>query len=346
MGTEYDIIIIGAGWYGCHIASLIQNDFNVLIIDKSSDIFKGSSYYNQNRLHLGYHYSRDFKTRNLCQRNYDEFKRKYNNCIEDVKDNFYCVSKESLLCQMTYLSIFKNENFDINLRENNLFQNIEGDLIDVNEKVINSKKAKEIFKERLNNCTFLFDTEIKSINHENDVVNINDLYSCKLLLDCTYNQLGIDKRKYTYELTISLLYRKLKKFGAITIVDGNFCSLYPREDKIYTLTDVENTPVFCSSSFDDIKNLNVSDSLVLDRREKMENKITKYFPDFKDFFSYDGYFLSYKTKMISSSDSRDISIFKSCDRIVSVNCGKIYGIFEWEVYILNHIKNLKDKFLL
>ena len=85
---DFDIIIIGAGWYGCHIANKLQDKYKILIIDKSDDIFNGSSYYNQNRLHLGYHYCRDYSTRNLCQNYYDKFKNDYSECIDEIDDNY------------------------------------------------------------------------------------------------------------------------------------------------------------------------------------------------------------------------------------------------------------------
>ena len=46
--------------------------------------------------------------------------------------------------------------------------------------------------------------------------------------------------------------------------------------------------------------------------------------------------------MIYSSDSRDITITNLNSRIISVNCGKIYGIFEWEKYILNFLKSAEE----
>jgi L-2-hydroxyglutarate oxidase LhgO len=67
------IVIIGGGWYGCYSALLLQDKYDVILIEKNDDIFKESSYYNQNRLHLGYHYSRNFNTRNLCKNGFNKF---------------------------------------------------------------------------------------------------------------------------------------------------------------------------------------------------------------------------------------------------------------------------------
>jgi hypothetical protein len=168
---------------------------------------------------------------------------------------------------------------------------------------------------------------------------INDTFKAKLILDCTYNQLNLSQNKYLYELTISLLYKKQQPFGGLTIMDGDFCSLYPRYDNIYTLTDVEFTPIKKSHDFNEIKNYMPCDDEINQTRQCMENKLCHYFPKFLEMFTYDGYFLSFKTKQLSCSDSRDIKITKINKKILSVNCGKIYGIFEWEKYVLKYVND-------
>jgi hypothetical protein len=72
----------------------------------------------------------------------------------------------------------------------------------------------------------------------------------------------------------------------------------------------------------------------------METKLKKYYPNFNTSFEYIDYFLSNKTKLISSSDSRDITIKEVEKNVITVNCGKIYGIFEWEQYILKYIQHI------
>ena len=60
------IAIIGAGWFGCHIAHQIKkklNKFDIKLYEKEKDIFLGASSNNQNRLHLGFHYPRSKQTR-------------------------------------------------------------------------------------------------------------------------------------------------------------------------------------------------------------------------------------------------------------------------------------------
>jgi hypothetical protein len=157
------------------------------------------------------------------------------------------------------------------------------------------------------------------------------------LIDCTYNQLELSKSSYIFEKTISLLYERIiinSTFDAITIMDGKFSSLYPRdiEKNIYTLTDVEFTPFRKAYKYTEYEDLSEHD--IFSIREKMENKFLIYYKNFLKEFKYVGYFISDKTKQLSSSDSRDIICEQVDKNMFTVNCGKIYGIFEFEKYIL------------
>ena len=69
----------------------------------------------------------------------------------------------------------------------------------------------------------------------------------------------------------------------------------------------------------------------------MYSKVKKYYMSFEDDFEYMGYFLSKKTKLLSASDSREISIEEIDDNVITVNCGKIYGIFEFENYVRDNL---------
>jgi len=338
------VCIIGTGWYGCHIASVLKDKFEIIMIDKQSEIFDNSSYYNQNRLHLGFHYCRHYKTRNLCQKKYDMFFEKYSSIVEYIDNNFYLISNDSLLDYQTFLSIYNYEKFCFETIDNKIFNNIDGKIIKVNECVINSDKAKEYFQKELENIKKIMNTTVHGYTKNSDIIsvetNIGNI-ECDIILDCTFNQLGFSKKIYVYENTISLLFKKINdcKFDAITIMDGQFLSLYPRDinNNIYSLTDVEHTPLIKSTNYQDILNFQVTEEIIENVKNKIIKKTEIYYPDFLKSFEYNGYFLSKKTKQISSSDSRDIIIEEIEPNVISVNCGKIYGIFDWEEYIVNKL---------
>ena len=80
-----NVLIIGAGWFGCEVARELESmglDFD--LIDKNNAFFSGSSAYNQNRLHFGFHYCRSAMTRAECRKGYETFLTRYPDLSEEV----------------------------------------------------------------------------------------------------------------------------------------------------------------------------------------------------------------------------------------------------------------------
>jgi hypothetical protein len=332
-----NIIIIGTGWYGLHTALILQDKYNVIILEKNDKIFNNSSNYNQNRLHLGYHYPRCFKTREICLKGYNKFIERYRELVDFIDNNYYCVSNNSLIDYKTYLQIFNTPNYKHSIIKNNIFYGIDGDIINTQEKIINSEKAKLFFENNIK-CEIKFNYLVKDIKQINNKVIINDELECDLLFDCTYNQLNLSKNNYIYENTISLLYERINfddDYDSLTLMDGNFFSLFPRDinKKLYTLTHVKYTPFIKSNNIKDL-NSNLSEEDIKNIKNNMENDVKLYIPNFLKKYNYITYFTSYKCKIISNNDSRDCIIEKD-NNVISVNCGKIIGIFELENYLKN-----------
>ena len=103
------IAIIGAGWFGCHIAHQIKklNKFDIKLYEKEKDIFLGASSNNQNRLHLGFHYPRSKQTRLQSKNGFDKFLKHYYFLTKKIKYNIYGISDspETLLDYHTFLQI-------------------------------------------------------------------------------------------------------------------------------------------------------------------------------------------------------------------------------------------------
>lgn len=332
-----NIIIIGTGWYGLYTALLLQNKYNVIILEKNNDIFENSSNYNQNRLHLGYHYPRCSKTRKICLSGYYKFIEIFRNLVDFIDNNYYCISNDSIIDFETYKQIFNNDKYKHTFIKNKIFNNIDGDIINTQEKIINSDKSKEYFKKNIK-CEIKLNYKVIDIKQINNKVIINDEIECDLLFDCTYNQLNLSNNNYIYENTISLIYERVNfddDYDSLTIMDGNFFSLFPRDinKKLYTLTHVKYTPFQKSSKISELNN-DLKQEQLDDIKKNMENEVLKYIPNFKKKYLYKSYFTSYKCKIISNNDTRNCIIEKN-ENIISVNCGKIIGIFEFEKYIDN-----------
>src|SRR5690348_11335787 len=104
------ILIAGTGWYGCHCAQVLKR-FGIAfdMVDRSNGFFTGASFKNQNRLHLGFHYPRSYRTRKECFDGYAAFMRQYAHLTRAVPDNCYFIAKQSQIDFKTYTHIYQHE---------------------------------------------------------------------------------------------------------------------------------------------------------------------------------------------------------------------------------------------
>jgi hypothetical protein len=322
------IIILGAGWYGLHLSNVLDKlSIEHIILEKSNAIFSGSSSKNQNRLHLGFHYPRSMETIDECRKGYTRMLEEYGECIEDIENNYYLIHKNSRTTQEDYEKLFNIKPVDIpEFLVNEHFQSC----YIVPEKVINFHKAIQLFKHKpvIFNCGEITDLTYNGVKYD-------------YIMDCTFNQSQLSKSllsDITSELCLTLLYEG--HGPPITVMDGLFYSLYPYGNNIYTLTDVEHTPLI-KGTMEQIMEYDASNIDIV--RHKMEMKIGMDYPAFKSKFIYKGYFLSIKNKMDYVSDNRSLYVYNDGQHVIFVG-GKITGIFAMEEYILNlfHEKSLTN----
>lgn len=330
------IAIIGGGWVGCHLAAKLFREHDVSIYEKNKQLFQETSFKNQNRLHLGYHYARSFKTRELCKNTFERFLSEYSFLVKNVPNNWYCVeNNKSVIDYGTYLQIFKGQD---HYEVPNIFKNVEG-VLNTNEKQIDFEAAHHFFNYELGELHIRDEVDkakLKSLSKRYDLV-----------IDCTNNHLEHNNKVNSfYESAVSYLYKKINKtpFDAITMVDGAFFSIYPYKNDLYTVTDVEFTPLKRFKKCSQIQKYNESickNNFLRNNSIKIEKKIKKYYPEFLDCFEYNGYYLSTKSKIISGSDHRYPIIIPE-NNVIHCFTGKIQGIYIIEDYINSYISNYYD----
>lgn len=311
-------LIVGCGWYGCHLATLLEEkgvDFDM--IDMQNGFCIGSSSKNQNRLHLGFHYPRSAKTRRECFSGFPLFMRKYSDLTQTIR-NFYFISKQSLLDFETYCSIFTHDGipFEIgswkDIQPYSVIPNMfDGFPISVAEQFIDPRKVQEYFSKRF---------EHKRLDFTSDLVNAMHYDT---VFDCTYGRM-IKSHGFTFETCFTVVLEMIIDSPpiALTVMDGMFFSIYPYdiEAKLYTLTHVEYTPV---SLFDPDGKLNNDDVTRL-----MINHVKKHIANFDNLFKPVSSFVSNKTKVVETgADDRSV-VYERRGRIHSFMGGKITGIFE------------------
>lgn len=336
------ICIVGAGWYGCHIASaLIQAGHSVKVYEKSNSTISGASKKNQNRLHLGFHYPRCSETRKQSKEGFDWFIEHYEHLTKPIKYNYYGVAEHgSLLDFDTYKVIMEASGLSFEEVERPKFLSNLSNLLECGERVIRNELASNYFNSILAS-NLVFNTYV-------DLNNLDVLAALQrnfdFVVDCSWGTARkIDELDYYYEPCVYMYYRckNNKDEFALTIMDGKHYSLYPYYEGIYTLTSVEHTPL---GQFDEINEAVCclanfkNDKQAIDSKLKVfESEFSNFYPNFKDNFSFDSVEFSLKTKIRSNNDFRGC-VVKVKNNLISVFSGKIdtLHVAEREVFKAIH----------
>lgn len=293
------IAVIGAGWYGCHIASvLLSQGFDVKVFDKGDRIFSGASGTNQNRLHVGYHYPRSAITRRQSKEGFRRFLKAYPMLSSPVADNIYAVATTSALDFETYLKVVADpdEAWHVVDPESHGLANVEG-AIRVDERLIHTDAARKWFEHTLKGHVFLRTTFQSTAD---------------AVIDCTWGHRN-PAPGWEFERATMLVYRGDIRHPAITVMDGPFPSLYPIGGGLFSLTSA-----LWSSLPEDIDYL----------RPGMEADMSRFLPDFREKFAFVEARTAIKTKPINSaSAARPCLVDTAPDGTIRVMSGKIDTIF-------------------
>ncbi len=321
-------LIIGTGWYGCHLATLLSdNNIEFDITDKSNKIFTGSSSKNQNRLHLGFHYPRSHKTREECKKGFYKFIERYGFLTEEVENNIYLVSKYSLIDYKTYKHIYEYEKYDFKIVDLNDLFDLEKTYLDgfgicTKEQLINFNKGKQHFEKLFLNKLLPFE----------DNLHLNTQYD--IVFDCTYGQ-NLPIRHLInydcyYEVCLGWLYTSSSHINSYIVMDGEFFSIFPFDDNLFLLTHVKHTPYMQTDILNDNTHIAENES---DRvRKLVEDDVKNYIPNFAEIYKYHSYYCSIKTKFDNQCADRSLQTFNK-GKYHSFIGGKITGIFEMEQYV-------------
>ena len=329
------IAIIGAGFYGCYLAKELCDKHQVDIYEKNSKLCMSSVVNNQNRLHMGYHYPRSKETIEQIVSSYREFCDEFSDCIHFVPKNIYAVHKESKVDYDSYRDIFNffNLNHEEVLKTDDIWNKIKNPslfqgALYTSEGVLNChllrmKILQSLYCNKNVNifCNYFISHEkIQKLKKQYDYV-INCTYNCPFL--------GFDKKVVDIKkencLIVIMKDKKYKDFG-FTIMDGDFCSLYPIKGDIFSLSSVVYTP-FCKAdlfSFDLKKQMN----LIINHNEE-------YFT-FEERKVIDYYFGT-KTKIKNDKQDQRGSYTYIEDNLISVLAGKISTVLHSSKEVKNEI---------
>tara|TARA_B100000900_G_C20559302_1_gene708164 strand:+ start:355 stop:1398 length:1044 start_codon:yes stop_codon:yes gene_type:complete len=341
--NKIKIAIIGSGWFGCHIGlKLKEKNFNIKIFEKGNDIFFNSSGNNTNRLHLGFHYPRSIKTRDMSYKGYKRFVKEYPKLSTKIKENIYAIADDNLnkISPKSFTrSMIKSK---LKLNEYSVSQTDLKNVLktfNTSERQIDHIKAKKFFLNNLKKNLYL-NCEIKKITKINKKFKLNnELFD--YVVNCTSQQsFKLNKLKLTYEHCVISLYKSKKRnHKSYTIMDGPYYTLLKWNKDIFGLYSVKFSRLMSSKNFQKVKKsyLNFKHKNQKTIQNNLVKDFLKFYPNFKNNFKFIKNLHSIRTINTNKNDAR-LSLVKNKNNFINVMSGKIDHIFYASDQVLKCIK--------
>lgn len=312
------IRVLGAGFYGCHIATaLLANGHDVEVWDSASEIFAGASGAMPARLHMGQHYPRSAATRSACRSHAPEFMARYGHLTHGVPINIYAIAAQdslvdfdqyraTLFREIEYITV--HDPAELGLR------NVDGAIL-TGERHIVIRKAKEHFGRLL----------AGRLNLGREPPPADDW-----TIDCTFAALGGEVDRYEPCLTVLL---EGPTDQAVTIMDGPFPSLYPFDEelRLSSLTSAKLTPLSKTCrTYGEARGLLESEAQTFrDRAHAMFDQMAFFWPGIHA-YRIAAFKPAIRAMPRSAADTRLVDVSQSDKRTIRVRAGKVDAVIAAE----------------
>lgn len=315
------IAIVGGGWYGCHIAMALKaRGIDFELFEARPRLFEGASGYNQNRLHLGFHYPRCAATRAQSKEGFALFQAAYPSLCEPILSNVYAVASEGSLIDFgTYFAILRGDGLAPELCSSGGLTNIQG-AVSCNEQVIRTSAARDHFEWALK-------------DHLRLGVAYEDISGPRPVINCTYQGWRPEFPGLKYEVCGTFVYETEER-RAVTIMDGPFYSVYAYERNLSTLYAVRESRFAVCDSYEHAKaRLPEAADEASAHVRLAESGVSAFMPWFRDRYKFACVHWSIRTIKPTAFDSRAASV-RRYGNVIHVLPGKIDGIFYAEREVL------------
>ncbi|HEY9908330.1 MAG TPA: FAD-dependent oxidoreductase [Thermosynechococcaceae cyanobacterium] len=370
--SDYDAVVIGAGFYGCQVALYLKQYLNkILVLEQETEGLQRASYVNQARVHNGYHYPRSLLTAFRSRVNFSRFTQEYCECIDSSFDKYYAIAKKfskvngrqfQLFCERIGAPIEPAEAEVRSLFNPHLIEQV----FRTQEYAFNSVKLKhrllnELEMQQVEVITRAQALRVSSTQHPQIDLCFRSHQQIKeittgYVFNCTYSGINevleasnlptIPLKHELTEMALIDVPAPLKTLG-ITVMCGPFFSLMPFPSRnLHSLSHVRYTP---HCYWQDTEQHCEQTKQHFDRSSRQTNyrymikDATRYMPILED-CSYVDSVWDVKTVLPQSEvdDSRPI-LFERSDRLnnlISILGGKIDNIYD----VLKEIQILSAEF--
>lgn len=318
------IRVLGAGFYGCHIAaSLLRDGHDVEVHEIADHIFAGASGAIPARIHRGFHYPRSLSTRLACNQHYSEFMAEYGDLTRSVPVNIYAIAAHRSMVDFgTYRQVLDGlvQYVEIERPDEFGLQNVEGAVL-TGERHIVTDLARRHFESVLSGHVRCGVSPTDSAPGEWDWT-IDATF-------CAHDAVNIDR----FEPCLVVLLRGPTD-KAVTIMDGPFPSLYPWNESrgLCSLSSAQWTP-FSKTCRTYAEARQLLDNLTGDQLNAQVNgmidSMREFYPGIADYAPVD-YLTSIRAMPLSGSDARLVDVVRTADKTLRIRAGKIDAVIQAE----------------
>ena len=254
MPYNFDVVIIGGGFYGSILALFLKTKKNkVALIEKEDDLILRASYANQARIHNGYHYPRSFLTAYRSHANYLRFIKDFKSAVySDFKSYYAIAANLSKTTSSQFVKFCAQVGSSIRPAPEKIKKLFNRNLIDeiyeVDEVVFDADALREVVKKKLRSSgvKMFLGTSVRRVRRDdkkNAVVCFTGGHKkifAKEVYNCAYsgiNDILINSRLATLpfkeefiEMPLISVPPELKGLS-VTVIDGPFFGFLPFPDK-------------------------------------------------------------------------------------------------------------------
>ncbi|QKF94568.1 hypothetical protein QKU48_gp1110 [Fadolivirus algeromassiliense] len=314
-------IILGAGWAGCFIGMLFRIlNIDFIILEKERDILKGSISHNYDTIHNIGSFLKDINENKLL--NGILFKKLFNYFTIGTHNTYHIVTKKCSINMENANNLLKKHHYEMkNIKD---IHNIKTDNMQINnilkydDKIIKLERVISFIKEFLKD-KIICEYDSTKLSH-NDKIKYNN-YNADFLIDCTNGTFDnrIDKK------CIILVYNTTNHEYLTNIINigiNNRLTIVPYKNNKILVVDYE---------YGVIDNIYYNETSINAKIQLINNKITKYLPEF-------GKHNTFETYHFSNICNTECKIY---NKIIKVRCEDIQSIFEVYDNLFNILDDLK-----
>jgi glycine/D-amino acid oxidase-like deaminating enzyme len=295
---NYDVAIIGGGYYGSFIAYSLAEEYPQLsfaVIEMNESLFQMASSTNQGQLHMGYVYSGDETLANDCIREEPVFAKNFPEAVDFATQSYYGIHRSSEVSPADYEKFCQRVGLPLKPVRNiprDIFSADIMSLYSTPEKTFNSAVLQKIMKKKLdrenveiiNSCKVeriqKISTGLFELECDNRTISASVVFNSSFAgMNDLHDRSGISRISMRYDSFLHFLIKLPEQYKKISmsVVRGQYCFVVPSEFRgghLFASAEYRRVGTSVTDSISD----NITESEVRERYQHSIDSCKEYLP--------------------------------------------------------------------